>query len=132
MSAKANKKEAAKRAAAMRERARFRLQKGRDESELILGQAGANQTSQAAGLLSRGVSERASIVNQSLDEIAKRAQFASNQALSDAQYEANLITSDAEDTMSNARDAQRAEYIGQAGTILSMYGKYYDNKNYGG
>lgn len=115
---KSAKKQADARAAALQLQAKRRLKLGKDQSEAALAEGGATKTSEFSAMLGRGVSRNASIVNQSLDEIANRAEFASNQALEQARMDAESIQQDRAAVYADMNDSINARNIGNFGSIL--------------
>jgi hypothetical protein len=127
------KKQANAKAAALQLQANRRLKQGKDQSAAIIAEGGATQTSEFASMLGRGVSRNASIVNQSLDEIANRAEFASNQALESARLDAESIQQDRASIYADMNDSINARNISSFGSILgsgmSMYSTRAQNRD---
>lgn len=113
------------RATALNAQAVRRRAQGKQQSDILLAQGGANQTSEASAMIGKGVSERSSIMGQSLDEIANRAKFASDQALEQAQADAESLIADAEVVSQEGRYMQEAAAYGSASSILKGGASFY-------
>lgn len=117
-------------ATALKQAANRRLEKGRQEKELLIAKGGADQTSYFANMLSSGGDRRAMATDLSLDEISNRAKFAADQAMADAQYEADNMIADANAYSQQGRDAQKSAWIGATSSILGL-GSSYMGAKYG-
>jgi hypothetical protein len=124
----AAKKAAASKATALKLQASRRTLQGKSQSEALLAQGGADQTSEFASMMGRGVSRNASVMDMSLDEIHNRAEFASNQALEQARLDSEAIISDASAVEQQGKDAYTSALIGVGSSILSSGGKYLEAK----
>lgn len=127
-SGSAQRRAADNRATALKSLAERKMSKARQQSELTLTEGGMAQTSQLTSLLGKGISENASFVGSSLDEISKRAQFQANQTMSDANFESQSLLSDAADVSKEGRDAQRAGVYGSISSILGAGSSYLQGK----
>ena len=128
MASNAAKKQAAARAQALQKKAQARRAMGQQEADLARVQGQTNSTSEFTSMLGRGVSRNASAVGDSLSEITNRAEYAANQALASAEADAQAYLSDSADVMSNSRDAQRADQINMATSILGTGAGLYNAK----
>ena len=95
-----------------------RLAKGKQEASLSILQGEADKTSEFAGMLSRGVSRNASIIDSSLSEITNRADFMATQAMQDAQLDAQAMQDEGDAYLQQAKSATTAAWINGATSIL--------------
>jgi len=129
LSAKAERKSAKARAAAMGERKKRILQQGDQQAQSIIAQGQMDQTTLAAHQLSSGSMDRTTLAqDSSLQEIVNRAQNEAVMARRNAEYEALVVSQDIGALEQNIKDSKKAAYFNTASTATSILGRLYGDQ----